>query len=118
MAEAKAGQIVNVMKEERIFPPPKEFAAKARINSMEQYEKMWREAAENPEGFWGKLAGELHWFKPYTKVLEWNMPFAKWFVDGQTNVSYNCLDVHLTTSTKQSCVHLGRRAGRCPRTDL
>ena len=96
MAEAKSGQIVNVMKEARLFPPPKEFAAKARIGSMEQYEKLWKEAAADLEGFWGKMADELHWFKPYTKVLEWNEPFAKWFVGGQTNVSYNCLDAHLT----------------------
>ena len=80
-----------------MFPPPKEFAAKAHIGSMEQYEKLWKEAAADLEGFWGKMAHELHWFKPYTKVLEWNEPFAKWFVGGQTNVSYNCLDAHLNT---------------------
>jgi acetyl-CoA synthetase len=97
MAEAKSGQIVNVMKEERLFPPSEEFAAKACIGSMEQYEKMWKEAAADLEGFWGKMANEIHWFKPYTKVLEWNEPFAKWFVGGQTNVSYNCLDAHLGT---------------------
>ena len=56
MAEAKSGQIVNVMKEARLFPPPKEFAAKARIGSMEQYEKLWKEAAGDLEGFWGKMA--------------------------------------------------------------
>ena len=54
MAEAKSGQIVNVMKEERLFPPPAEFAAKARISSLEQYEKLWNEAAADLEGFWGK----------------------------------------------------------------
>ena len=112
MAEAKSGQIVNVMKEERLFPPSAEFAAKARIKSMEQYEKMWKEAAGDIEGFWGKMAGELHWFKPYTKVLEWNEPFAKWFVGGQTNVSYNCLDVHLGTPAAEQ----GRRSsGRASR---
>jgi acetyl-CoA synthetase len=97
MAEAKSGQIVNVMKEERLFPPPKAFAEKARIGSMEQYEKLWKEAAGDIEGFWAKMANELHWFKPFKKVLEWNEPFAKWFADGQTNVSYNCLDIHLNT---------------------
>ena len=97
MAEAKSGQIVNVMKEERLFPPPAEFAAKARISSMEQYQKMWDEAARDIEAFWNKFASELHWYKPYEKVLEWNEPFAKWFVGGQTNVSYNCLDIHLGT---------------------
>jgi acetyl-CoA synthetase len=97
MAEANSGQIVNVMKEERLFPPSREFAAKACIGSLEHYEKLWNEAAEDIEAFWGKMGGELHWFKPYDKVLEWNMPFAKWFVGGQTNVSYNCLDIHLGT---------------------
>ena len=97
MAKANAGQIDNVMKEGRLFLPSKEFAAKARISSFKQYEKLWKEAADDIEGFWGKLAGELHWFKPYEKVLQWDMPFAAWFAGGQTNVSYNCLDVHLGT---------------------
>jgi len=90
-----AGQLDTVMQEKRLFPPPAEFVARARINSLEQYEKMWREAAADIEGFWGRLAGELHWFKAYEHVLEWDEPFAKWFVGGQTNISYNCLDVHL-----------------------
>ncbi len=97
MAPQTAGQIVNVMKEERIFPPPAEFAARARISSPRQYDEMCREAAADLEGFWGKLAAELHWFKPYTKVLDWQEPLARWFVGGQTNVAYNCLDVHLGT---------------------
>jgi len=106
MAEAKSGQIVNVMKEERLFPPPQEFAAKARINSLEQYEKMWQEAADDLEGFWGKMAGELHWFKPYKKVLEWNEPFAQWFVGGQTNACYNCIDVHLDTPRRNKAAYI------------
>ena len=106
MAKAKSGQIVNVMKEERLFPPPKEFAAKAHIGSMQQYEKLWKEAADDLEGFWGKMAKEIHWFKPFTMVLEWNEPFAKWFVGGQTNVSYNCLDVHLDTSRRNKAAFI------------
>ncbi len=112
MAEAKSGQIVNVMKEARLFPPPKEFAAKARIGSLEQYEKLWNEAADDLEGFWGKMANELHWFKPYTKVLEWNEPFAKWFVGGQTNVSYNCLDAHLEHAAPEQGRHDLGKASR------
>jgi acetyl-CoA synthetase len=99
-ADAKSGQIDHVMKEERLFPPPPEFAAKARIGSMEQYEQLWREAAADTPSFWGKLAGELHWFKPYTQVLQWNEPFAQWFVGGQTNVCYNCLDIHLDSARR------------------
>ncbi len=99
MAEAKSAGIVNVMKEGRLFPPSAEFSSKARVKSMEEYEKLYAEAAADLEGFWGKLAGEIHWFTPYSKVLEWNVPFAKWFVGGQTNISYNCLDRHLGTPT-------------------
>ncbi len=97
MAEDQSGQIVNVMKEERLFPPPKQFAEKARIGSIEAYEKLWKAADDDPEAFWGSLADEIHWFKPYEKVLQWEEPFAQWFVGGQTNVSYNCLDAHLDT---------------------
>ncbi len=99
MAEEKSGHIVNVMKEERLFHPSEEFSSKARIGSVEEYEKLWQKAFEDPEAFWGELAQELHWFKPFEKVLEWEEPFAKWFVGGQTNVSYNCLDAHLGTDT-------------------
>ncbi len=106
MAETKSGQIVNVMKEGRLFQPPADFSAKARIGSMEQYEQMWKESVEDLEGFWGKMAGELHWFKPYDKVLEWNEPFAKWFVGGQTNASYNCLDIHLGTHRENKIAYI------------
>ncbi len=97
MATEQSSQIVNVMKEERLFQPPEQFAAKARIPSMEEYQRLWHHAASDPEGFWGKMAAELHWFRPFEKVLQWDEPFAKWFVGGQTNVSYNCLDAHLDT---------------------
>ncbi|MEX2112306.1 MAG: acetate--CoA ligase [Pirellulales bacterium] len=97
MAEQAGGQVRTVMQETRVFPPPQQFAASASIGSLAAYEALWNEAAADVEAFWGKLAGELHWFRPYDKVLEWNEPDAKWFVGGQTNVSYNCLDAHLNT---------------------
>src|SRR5688572_5629715 len=90
--------IDNVMHEERLFPPPTEFAAQAQIGSQQAYEELYARAKADPEKFWGELArSELHWFQPFHKVLEWNEPFAKWFIGGQTNVAYNCLDVHLST---------------------
>ncbi len=100
MAKDVGGQLDTVMQETRVFPPPKEFVDRAQINSPAAYEKLWQEAAEDIEGFWGRLADEIHWFRPYDKVLEWNEPDAKWFVGGQTNVSYNCLDAHLDTWRK------------------
>src|ERR1043166_6121144 len=80
-----------------MFPPQKDFVAKAGIKSLDDYQDLWNEAAGDIEGFWGRLAAELHWFKPFSKVLQWNEPFAQWFVGGQTNASYNCLDAHLKT---------------------
>jgi acetyl-CoA synthetase len=100
MAQPAGGRVNTVMNEARVFPPPPEFVARAKINSLAAYEKMWGEAATDVEKFWGKLAGELHWFRPFEKVLEWNEPNARWFVGGQTNVSYNCLDVHLAGARK------------------
>ena len=98
MAQQHTGQIDTVMQEERLFPPPAEFAAAALIPSLEAYQAMYDEAESDPEGFWGELAKqELHWFKPFSKVLQWKAPHAQWFVGGRTNVSYNCLDVHLGT---------------------
>src|SRR5262245_10852227 len=100
MAQNQGGQLDTVMQETRVFPPPQEFAKSAKIPSLSAYEAMWKEAAGDIEAFWKKSASELHWFRPFEKVLEWNEPDAKWFVGGQTNVSYNCLDAHLTTQRK------------------
>jgi len=97
MPDDGGSQIDTVMQEARLFPPPDGFAKGARIGSFEQYEALWNEAAADPEKFWGKLAEELHWFRAFDKVLQWDEPFANWFVGGQTNVSYNCLDAHLGT---------------------
>src|SRR5260221_1197737 len=100
MAKQSGGQLSTVMQEPRVFPPPRQFVERASINSLAAYEKIWQEAAQDIEGFWGKLASELHWFHPFDKVLEWREPDARWFVGGQTNVSYNCLDAHLETWRK------------------
>ena len=101
MAGEPGGQIDTVMQEERLFPPPAEFAAKARIKSMEEYEAIYERAKSDPAAFWGELAREeLHWFEPFQQVLQWNEPYAQWFVGGKTNVSYNCLDRHLDSDRR------------------
>jgi len=87
--------ITSVLKEERVFAPPVEFAAGAHIRSLEEYEQLAREAEDNPEGFWGRMAEEIEWFEKYNRVLEWSPPFAKWFVGGKLNISHNCIDRHL-----------------------
>jgi len=87
--------IDSTLREDRIFPPSAEFSAKARIKSLAEYEALYKQSIEDPEKFWAGVARELHWFKPWDKVLEWNLPWAKWFVGGRLNLSYNCLDRHV-----------------------
>ncbi|HUF63189.1 MAG TPA: acetate--CoA ligase [Verrucomicrobiales bacterium] len=82
--------------EERVFPPPPSFSEGARIGSMAKYRKLYRESIESPDTFWAREAGELLWQKPWTQVLEWKAPSAKWFLGGRINVSENCVDRHLS----------------------
>src|SRR3989442_14164598 len=98
MPEAQTANITSVLNEARVFKPSKEFSKQAHIKSLAQYQKLYRESIRSPEKFWARQAkNELAWFKPWKKVLQWKEPFAKWFVGGQLNVSYNCLDRHLGT---------------------
>ncbi len=83
--------------EKRVFKPSREFSKKARIGSMDQYKKLWKESIDKPEKFFAREASELKWQQKWTKVLEWKEPYAKWFVGGKLNVSENCLDRHLGT---------------------
>jgi acetyl-CoA synthetase len=93
-AETDGGSIKSVLVENRVFPPPAEFSRSAHIASLEQYQALWDRAKDDPEGFWAEQAQMLSWSKPWDKVLDWNPPFAKWFVGGQLNASYNCVDRH------------------------
>jgi acetyl-CoA synthetase len=97
MAASPGGQIDTVMHEERLFPPPKEFAARAGIKSLPEYQALWDKAAADPGKFWADFAcEELHWFQPFDQPLIWNEPFAQWFAGGKTNASYNCLDRNIS----------------------
>jgi len=96
----KSMDITSVLHETRVFKPRKEFSETARIKSLAQYRKLYNESIKSPEKFWANQARhELVWFKPWKKVLQWKEPFAKWFVGGRLNVSYNCLDKWLDTPT-------------------
>ncbi len=95
-----SADITSVLKETRLFQPPAEFAKQAHIKSLAEYESQHRRSIDDPEGFWAEHARSLHWFKTWDKVLDWQEPFAKWFVGAKTNLSYNCLDRHLTTWRK------------------
>jgi len=95
-----SSSIESVLTETRSFPPPKEFAASAHVSSMAEYERLYRKADEDPDGFWGEIAGELAWAKPWNRVLDWKLPDAKWFVGGRLNASASCLDRHVGTWRK------------------
>jgi acetyl-CoA synthetase len=92
--------IDSTLDEQRSFEPPAEFSRKAQIKSLAEYEALYKESVEQPEKFWARAAEELHWFRKWDKVLEWKAPWAKWFVGGEMNLSYNCLDRHVRTARK------------------
>ena len=88
----RSGKALEALLEEtRAFPPPAAFAKAAHVRDRSLHEK----AAKDPEGFWAEQAARLEWSRPWSKVLEWDLPFAKWFVGGRLNASVNCLDRHV-----------------------
>ncbi len=89
--------IESLQQEARVFPPPESFARSAHIKSMAELESLRAEASTDPEGFWARMAEELHWFKQWDTVLRWEAPHAEWFIGGKINISDNCLDRHLAT---------------------
>ena len=93
-------KIESHLTEDRVIKPTKEFSKRARISSLAQYKRIYKESIQSPSKFWSKEAKELHWQKKWSKVLQWTPPFAKWFVGGKINASENCLDRHLTGPRK------------------
>jgi acetyl-CoA synthetase len=93
-SEPSGDSITSVLTESRVFPPPAGFARQAHISSLEEYETLWKRGKDDPEGFWGEMAGGLDWSKPWENVLDWKPPFARWFVGGELNASQNCVDRH------------------------
>jgi acetyl-CoA synthetase len=84
-------EIENLLAEDRTFPPDPAFAAAANARA-----HLYEEAEADPEGFWARLARErVHWDEPFHTTLEWDLPFAKWFVGGKLNIAYNCVDRHV-----------------------
>jgi acetyl-CoA synthetase len=94
-------QFDTVLEEARKFPPPAAFTEKAHIKTFAEYEERYKKSINDPEAFWGEVAQELHWFNKWDKVLDKSeAPFFKWFAGGKTNISYNCLDRHLDSATR------------------
>ncbi|WP_424949507.1 acetate--CoA ligase [Deinococcus sp.] len=87
-------KIDHTSQDEAAIFPSAEFAARCGLNA-EQYRAMYDQSLSDPDSFWGGMAGQLHWFSPWNRVLDWQEPHAKWFVGGQTNIAYNALDRHV-----------------------
>ena len=100
VVDSHSTNIDSILQEQRKFPPPPEFSQQAHVKSMDEYERLYKESVDDPDKFWSRVASELHWFKKWDKVLEWNCPWTKWFVGGQFNLSYNCLDRQVETGRK------------------
>jgi acetyl-CoA synthetase len=88
---ASGATIADFLSETRVFPPSEAFRAQAVVDDPDVYDR----AAADWLGFWAEQAGALDWFRPWDTVLEWELPFARWFGGGTLNVSYNCLDRHV-----------------------
>ena len=108
MAENVEQHITSMMEEKRVFKPSKELSQQAYIKSMAQYKKIYQKSIEDPAAFWGEMAEQLDWFKKWDKVLVEDFADAKheWFVGGKLNVSYNCIDRHLTTPRKNKAAFI------------
>src|ERR1043166_2315104 len=106
-ASAARDNIESHLKEKRLFKPPKGFSQKARIRDLAQYRRMYQESIKHPQRFWAREAAELVWQKRWNKVVEWKVPFAKWFIGGKLNLSENCLDRHLATYRRNKAAIVG-----------
>lgn len=95
----KRESIDVLLQERRVFPPPAELQENAHIKGAAEYEKLYKESIEDPEGFWDRMGGILDWSRKWDKVCEWDFhkPQVKWYLNGKLNASYNCLDRHLST---------------------
>jgi acetyl-CoA synthetase len=79
------------------FPPPAAFRQRSHVQSLDDYKRLYRRSLEDPEGFWAEHARRLEWFRPWSKVSEWNFaePRIEWFRGGKLNAAHNCLDRHV-----------------------
>ena len=91
-------EVNALLNEARVFEPTTEWKTRARVTDPAVYDR----AAADPEGFWEDWARELEWIRPWTQVLDWQPPHAKWFVGGRLNASVNCLDRHVRTARRNT----------------
>jgi acetyl-CoA synthetase len=96
MADSKTAEIADLLREHRTFAPSAAFRAAANVRDEEVYAR----AERDPEAFWASFASELDWVTPWSRVLDWTPPHAKWFVGGTLNASVNCVDRHARGSRR------------------
>src|SRR3989339_908080 len=109
-----ANFITSILKENRIFYPPKKFSENAHIKNMQQYGELYKKSVENPEAFWAEMALQLEWYKKWDTVLRNDMGFFKWFEGGYLNVCYNCLDRIVKSGKKNKTAFIWEpESGKC-----
>lgn len=112
----------RVLKEERLFDPSPEVVERANITAYIQkkgfkdWDELYAWSIRNPEDFWSEMAQELEWFRPWEKVLDWDYPYARWFVGAQCNIVHNCLDRHMGTPLQNKVAFYWEGEDRCSRT--
>ncbi len=95
---SSTSDIQSTLQEQRLFQPPDAKSLgfdRWHVGSLDEYRALHKRSIWDPEGFWAEESHHVSWFKPFTHVLEWHAPDAKWFVGGQTNACYNCVDRHV-----------------------
>ena len=97
------GQIDHLLQETGEITPPSHVAAQA---TLQNYDETYQNSIKDPEGFWESVASELDWFKPWDKVFQWDYPTFQWFLGAQCNITYNCLDRHLNSPTKNKAAFI------------
>ena len=96
----QTNNIDSILTENRVFECSEEFRSKAHIRGMDEYERLYQAAETDPETFWSGIASQLHWFKPWDKVLDWDCALVEVVLGGGINLSYNCLDRHVAGSRR------------------
>ena len=97
------GQIDHLLQETSVIQPPPSLVSQAFLQDQEaEYQR----SIDDPETFWAEVAGELEWFKPWSKVFQWDYPSFKWFLDAKCNITYNCLDRHLAQGRKNKAAFI------------
>jgi acetyl-CoA synthetase len=99
----------DTKKEVKYYTPDPSY----RQNSwIDDYGRVYSVFEKYPEAFWEKIAEKFHWFSGWERVREWNFPHAKWFVNGKTNITYNCLDRHLLGERRNGSSRTGSSTAR------